>query len=111
MFDRETIIHAAAVLFVLCTISFIVALSLRIWQKRPRKAQQTLTVTLTAGTAELCAAFEALERVIATLEQDETYQREQALGNEVVRLGYSVVTEGEQVLEQYQARLAKEQEG
>ena len=86
MFDRETIIHAAAVLFVLCTISFIVALSLRIWQKRPRKPQQTLTVTLTAGTAELCAAFEALERVIATLEQDEAYQREQALGNDVVRL-------------------------
>ncbi len=114
MFDRETIIHAAATLFVLGSIGFIVALSLRIWQKRPRKRVAVVLEPMPLTDeqeADLYAALQALERVIATLEQDETYQREQALGNEVVRLGYSVVTEGEQVLEQYQARLAKEQEG
>ncbi len=104
MFDRETIIHAAATLFVLCTISFIVALSLRIWHKRPRKAQEQVYVFDMTKFVQNMAAFREQEEVL--------YRQEVALGNEVARLRreiealeYDVRDEAERVLEQYQEQL------
>ncbi len=78
MFDRETIIHTCATLFVVAAIIFGVTLSLRIWQKRERKRVAVVLepIPLTEEQeADLYTALEALERVIATLEQDEAYQR------------------------------------
>jgi|SRR6266700_1138111 len=91
MFDRETIIHAAATLFVLCTISFIVALSLRIWQKRPRKAQ------------ELVYVLDVTRLVQANQEAEALYRQEVALGNEVVRLRREI-----EALEQFECRPVRE---
>ncbi len=106
--DRETIIHAASTLFVLGTIGFIVALSLRIWHKRPRKRVVVVLepIPLTdEQEADLYTALQALERVIATLEQDEVYQREQALGNDVVRLNESrPVREAREIIERAWAK-------
>src|SRR6266700_5475516 len=101
--DRETIIHAASTLFVLGSIGFIVALSLRIWQKRPRKRQEVYVFDMTKFVQNM-AAFREQEEAL--------YRQEVALGNEVVRLRreiealeYDVRDEAEQVLEQYQEQL------
>ncbi len=106
--DRETIIHAAATLFMLCALGFIIALSLRIWQKRPRRRVAVVLepIPLTdEQEADLYTALQALERVIATLEQDTAYQREQALGNEVVRLNESrPVREAREIIEREMAK-------
>src|SRR6266568_4071975 len=108
MFDRETIIHTCATLFVVAAIIFGVTLSLRIWQKRERKRVAVVLepIPLTEEQeADLYTALEALERVIATLEQDEAYQRETALGNDVVRLNESrPVREAREIIEREMAR-------
>jgi len=55
--------------------------------------------------ADLYTALQALERVIATLEQDEVYQREQALGNDVVRLNECrPVREAREIIEREMAK-------
>ncbi len=101
--DRETIIHLGATLFVLCALVFIGALALRIWQKRPRKAQEVYVFDMTKFVQNM-AAFREQEEAL--------YRQELALGNEVVRLRreiealeYDVRDEAEQVLEQYQEQL------
>ncbi len=108
MFDRETIIHTCATLFVVAAIIFGVTLSLRIWQKRERKRVAVVLepIPLTEEQeADLYTALEALERVIATLEQDEAYQRETALGNNVVRLNECrPVREAREIIEREMAR-------
>jgi|SRR6266568_1023680 len=94
MFDRETIIHAAATLFVLGTIGFIVALSLRIWQKRPRKRQEVYVFDMTKFVQNM-AAFREQEEAL--------YLQELALGNEVVRLRHEI-----EALEQFECRPVRE---
>ncbi len=103
MFDRETIIHAAAMLFVLCALGFIIGTLAWLWHKRPRKRQEVYVFDMTKFVQNM-AAFREQEEAL--------YRQEVALGNEVVRLRreiealeYDVRDEAEQVLEQYQEQL------
>ncbi len=93
--DRETIIHTCATLFVLGSIGFIVALALRIWQKRPRRAQEQVYVFDMTKFVQNMAAFREQEEAL--------YRQEVALGNEVVRLRRDI-----EALEQFECRPVRE---
>jgi hypothetical protein len=87
MFDRETIIHLGATLFVLGTIGFIIGMLAWLLPLNPRQPQEQLQVRLSCSIDEFDAEIARLRGII------DAY------------MPYDAVLDAELVLEQYQARL------